>query len=322
MFAGPIPTATGNSRIAALNARKRPQVDVNDYGIAVQAGGGQTPMLTNRTESLDSGAMSRVQQRGFGSGREAIGEAIDAGGRTYRTDRLQANYEIADEEREMERKMTEADELHKARTGAAVKALTTRNDAQLYFDPAVSRVRESELADKAALYESQSAGKIAEAEADIYGADVDAQIAETRAKADVAESRLGGGSRALAALAAMRNGLQDPVKAASPIIPNWVPVIGGWGGREASDPDAALRQQFDTEAQNILRGLSFDQAGNQNGQQPGPDGQQQTMAAPAGPQQPDQAAVVRNLMIQTFAQQQGIPPADAERILRQHRKIQ
>jgi len=305
MFAGTIPTATGNSRIAALNARKKPTINVDEQGIAVEAGGGVTPMLTNRVQSLSDAGLAGVQQRGFTSGREAISTAMDAAGRTQRTGLLEQEFERENEMAEVDRRMLEADSMHKQRVLNSMNALKVRAEAGLHFNPDVTRVREDDIATKERLYDSQNSGSIAKANADYFRAATDAKTrteqGRLEAEANIAESRLTGGSKALEAIAGLKGGLRQPTAAKNPGITRLWGLLGG--RTPASDPDAEARGNYETQAQRIMGSLGFDQRQAPGTAPPQAQGQQ--------PGQPD----IRTLQIQTFAQQHEIDPAQAEDIL-------
>lgn len=298
---GLIPTSAGNSRLAALQRRRRPSVDISGQGIAVVGGDG-TPLLTNRAGSISDRALAGVQQRGFGSGREAVQEGIDAAGRTYRTGMLEAGREIADEQREVERSMEMADAIHKQRQGNAVAALRARGEHDVYFSPESGRMRAEDQANKIALANAQQQGNIARASATKYAADADVESARIGAGADVQQTRLEQGSRALSALGDMRAGLRDPTPEKKPGALRLWGLLGG--GTPASDPDAAQREYIDQQTRRIMGGLSAGDAPQQS-----PQAQAQ---APAQGQPVDQ---VRALTVRTFAQENGVPEDVAEELL-------
>lgn len=305
MFAGPIPTSAGNSRIAALAARKKPTIDVNAQGIGVEAGGGVSPMLSNRVEAFSDRGLAGVEQRGFSSGREAIATAMDAAGRTMRVGEHDARFERENEAAEVDRRMLEADSLHKQRTSNAMHALKTRAEADLYFDPAVSRVRDDETTTRASLYNAQNRGSLAKAGADITVANTkaatDLELGRLESAANIADSRLTGGSKALEAIAALKGGLRQPTAEKTPGLTRLWGLLGG--GTPASDPDAEARGNYETQAQRIMGTLGFDQR-----QAPG-------TAPPQGQAQGPDPTQVRTQQIQMFAQEYEIDPAQAEQIL-------
>jgi len=337
---GIIPTGAGNSRIAALRARKRPTVDINEYGIAVEGGGGGSPMLTNRVDSISDPALNAIQQRGFSSGREAASEAMNAAGRTYRTNRIGQNLELAQEERQMDYALAEADALEQQRRGNAVSALETRGKVDVYNDPDVARIRRNEEAQKLALANAGQQGAVARAEADVYGADADVRAAQLEAAArieaeriqaasDEASQRLESGGRGIEALQAARSALpaikpaQDPYRflpglaMATPFLP------ASWrGARPAVDPAADQRKRYDEGITRITEGLGFGQRPNEPGTldaaaQPGP---------PTGQAGADPAArqreAVRFAKVKAFADQMGITPDLAANIMRKHKMIE
>ena len=283
MIGGQIPTGSGNSRLAALAARKRPTIDVNNMGIAIEAGGGSTPMLTNRVESLSDGALSRVDQRGFGSGREAVGAAIEAGGRTYRTGLINDALTREREQREMDYALQAEDALAKAKSGMAIEALQARGKAETFFDPMVTRMRQADTAEKLKLYEAQTAGTRATAEAAALGH-------ELKAGADIEGARLGAGSRALTSMDEIRAGLEPGI-----------PAKDGWLWDTPAVPNDQKRiDEIDERTIALIDslGLSEDVAG-------------------AGAAEPDDAAPdpARLQAITTFSARHGITPQQAEAIL-------
>lgn len=286
MFGGQIPTGSGNSRLAALAARKRPTIDVNDMGIAIEAGGGQTPMLTNRVERLSPGALARVDHRGFSSGREAVGSALEASGRTYRTNLINDALQREREQREMDYALAEEDALAKAKAGNAVSALQARGKAETFFDPMVTKMRQADMAEKMRLYESQTAGTIAKARAD-------ERVGEMRAGADIEAARLGAGSRALSSMAEIRAGLEPET-----------PAKDGWLWDTPAVPnDQAQRDELDARTMALIDSLGL----NDDVAEAVPEA-----VEPAAPPPADQQ---RTQAIATFSQRHGITPEQAEAIL-------
>lgn len=288
MFGGQIPTGSGNSRLAALAARKRPTIDVNDMGIAIEAGGGGTPMLTNRVESLSPGALSRVDQRGFSSGREAIGTAMEASGRTYRTNIINDALMREREQREMDYALMAEDELAKAKSGAAVAALQARGKAETFFDPMVTKMRQADTAEKMKLYEAQTAGTKAKA-------DAEAKVGELKAAADIEGARLGAGARALTSMDEIRAGLEPGT-----------PAVKGWLWDTPAVPNDQERiDDIDERTIALIDslGLKADVA-EATGEEVEP-----TAAAPSPADQQ------RTQAITTFSTRHGITPQQAEAIL-------
>jgi hypothetical protein len=317
-----IPTGVGNSRLAALQSRKRPTVDVSKEGIAIQSGGGMSPLLTGNVDALDQGALSRVEQYGFSSPREAVSTAMDAGQRTFRTGLIDQQYERMDEEASIDRRMFEADQMHKARVGNAVGALKSRGEHDIYFSPEADRMRQTDYRYKLGLANAQQQGNVARADATEYAADADVKIARINAAGDEASDRLDGGSRALEALTTLRSGLQKPTPAKRAGLFKAFGLFGG--NTPASDPDAQQRQAYDQQIARLLQSLGLSQRDGQPApMEAGGDAQQVTGAA-----EPNQAAAasradqVRTMQIQTFAQRHGIDPQTAEGILLRNGVIQ
>lgn len=285
MFAGPIPTGGGNSRLAALNARKRPTIDVNDMGIAIEAGGGRTPMLTNRVESLSDEGLRGVSQRGFSSGREAVGSALEATGRTFRTNAINDELTRAREQREMDYALQAEDEMAKAKSGNAVAALQARGKAETFFDPMVARAREADTAERMRLYGAQTAGSVAKAQADI-------EAAGLKAGADIEGARLGAGARALTSMDEIRAGLEPET-----------PGKDGWLWDTPAVPnDQGRIDQIDERTIALIDSLGL----NEDVGMPPADGTEAT-ASPADQQ--------RTQAITEFATRHNIQPQQAEQIL-------
>lgn len=296
MFGGQIPTGAGNSRLAALTARKRPTIDINDMGIAMEAGGGQSPMLTNRAQSLSDAGIANARTT-----RSGMGEALEASGRTYREGLINQDLERAREQKAMDYALAAEDEMARAKSGAAVDTLQQRSKAQAYFDPAVTKMREADTATKMGLYNAQTAGTRAQAAAAARGH-------EMKAAAEIEAARLGAGSRALATFDEIRAGLDEET-----------PGKDGWLWDTPAVPnDQARLDQLDDLTMNLIESLGL-----------GGD------AAASGPRDPNAitgatgagANIVagsdgdqRGQAIAAYARQHGIDPQMAERIL-VHRKL-
>lgn len=334
---GIIPTGAGNSRIAALRARKRPQVDIDEYGNAVEGGPGGV-MLTNRVDSLSDQALNGIQQRGFGSGREAAREAMDAAGRTYRTGRIGRNLEHEQEQRVMDYALADDDALAAQKRGNAVAALETRGKVDVYNDPDVARIRRNEEAQKLALAQAGQAGNVARAEADVYGSDAAVREAQLEAAARIeaeriqaasneATQRLDSGATGLKALQTLRSELPAVVPEQRGnllqrvLSKPWGEKEDEWGYRPAQDPAAAQRKTYDEAIQQIVSGLGYAQRPNQPGTldaaaQPGPP-TGQAVADPGA----QQRQAVRAAKIKAFSDQMGITPDLAVNIMRKHKMI-
>lgn len=288
MLEGQIPTGAANSRIAALAARRRPTIDVNRMGIAIEAGGGGTPLLTNRAEALSDEGLRSVSQSGFNSPREAVAAALDAGGRTFRTDMIGQDLERARETKQMEYALAEDDAMAEQTRGNAVAALKARGEADTYFDPAVSRVRSDKLQQQTKLAEAQTSGTRAKADADV-------KAAELKAASDIESAGLNAGARALGSLSEIRKGLTP----ADPDVDGWLwDTVGARNDQNQID-------QLDDHTLAILETLGL--SGQQDA---GAAPTTEEVAAPTPPQADDRTA-----KIEAFAQRHGIDPGVAERIL-------